>query len=225
MEIENPAEQINAKQLMYTLVDDMCKTCLAKPNLILYVTLGTQHSEGIGFEQFATLFDSMEAACNRSLIHFTRYELFTEYMFDKHIVGIFTSDGVKPKFVRRSLCSKLVFKNEHNASLYFSLLEVSNTEPLDNGDPLQVQVYEKWTFTHKNKVRYDLIKTALGKTTEDACNQDPIFLVRMYILQDTCSPHVYTNMLIRKSFDVYGYGVNPELNHMPLQQTNKRKEV
>lgn len=215
----------NDKASLHKLVANMCTAYLSKPNLILYVTLGTEYSEGIGFTQFANLFDSIEAACNRSLIHFTKYELLTEFLFDKQIVGIFTSDGNKPTFVKRSTKSRLLFENEFSASLQFTLVETNVVEPLENGDPLQVQIYEKWTFTHKNKVRYELIKTTQGKSKVDACNQEPKFLVRMYLLNDTYSSTSYTSVLIKKSFDVFGYGPNPKLTHIPLRHKGKRKEV
>ncbi len=215
----------NSKSLVHTLVDKMSTTFLAKPNFSLYVTLGTHYSEGIEFEQFSTLFDSMEAACNRSLVHFTKYELITEFLFDKHIVGIFTTDGCKPTFVKRYTRSKLLFRNEFNASLQFTLMEVNHSETLENENPLQVQMYEKWTFTHKNKVKYDFLKTVQGKTKEDACNQDPTFVVRMYILHDAYPSSLYTNMLIQKSYDIFGYGPNPNLIHVTSKHNGKRKEL
>ena len=223
MKDDNENRNSNSKHMK--LVENMCAASLSNPNMVLSVALGTQDQEGIGFEQFSNLFDSMEAACNRSLIHFTKYELLTEFFFDKNIVGIFTMDGYKPKFVKRYSRSKLLLQNEFNASLHFMLMEVHNTEPVDAGIPLQIQIYEKWTFTHKNKVKYELLKTTQGKTKEDACNQEPIFLVRMYIVQEICSPLVYANVLVKKSFDVFGYGSNPNLFHVPSQHKGKRKEV
>jgi hypothetical protein len=212
------------KFVLYRLVSNMCVTANSKPNLNLYVTLGQHHMEGISFNQFINLFDSLESACHRSLIHFTKYELATEFFFGSQIVGIYTMDGSKPTFVRRSIRSRLLFQNEFRAALQFTLSEVIPCEPVENGIPQRVQIYERWSFTHKSKVRYELIKTTSGKTKEDACAQNPMFLVRMFI-NPLNRTHFYTEMLLRKSFDIFGFGSNPELKHVALRHMGRKKET
>lgn len=211
------------KSVLFRLLSNMIVTATAKPNLSLHVTLGHHRVEGISYNQFIHLFDSMEAACNRSFIHFKKYEAIVEFGFSGNVVGIYKMDGSKPIFLRRTIRSRLLFQNEYHASLQFTLSEIIPLSEVEVGKPENVQIMERWVFVHKNKVRYELMKTAVGKTKEDACSQNPTFLVRMFVTPIS-RPHMYTELLLRKSYDIFGFGPNPELHHCSLRHKGKKKE-
>lgn len=203
----------------------MVVTASAKPCLSLYVTLGRFHTEGIGFRQFVTLYDSFDKACNRSFLHRTKYEHGVDFIYGDKIIGTFSTDGSMPQFCRKITRSRLLFENEYHATVQFTLVEKTplHVETITGfGKPCSVQLYQKWIFTHKNKTKYEFIKLVSGRTKELACQESPSFFIHVSVQEPISrDAAAYTELLLRKTFDIFGYGPDPNLRHCPLRHNGR----
>ncbi len=212
------------KSILHRLVSNMIVTVVSKENLDFYVSLGTNQQEGISFQQFIQLFDAMEKACSRSTLHFKKQELLEEYIFPGHIIKTCYKNGDDAIWQFRKIKSRLLFQSEsENASLKFTMVETNACEPPCQ-KTFESHITERWIFVHKNQIRYEFLKQVIGKTKEDACMQQPRFLVRMFIenLPEMVSIGDFTEYLLEKSFEIFGHGIKPSLIHCPLRHKSRK---
>jgi hypothetical protein len=214
------------KNALNRLVSNMVVTGTSKQNSDFYVALCTNQQEGISFQQFIQLFDAMSKACSRSILHFKKQEFFFEFMFPGHIVGNFYTTSEEPQWFLKKTKSRLLFKDDNtNAALKFTLVETKQISGHDSQDePSSISITERWIFVHKNQIRYEFSKHVSGKTKEDACAQEPKFLVRMFIedLSTIATNPDFIEHLLKKSFEIFGHGSHPSLVHCPLRHKSRK---
>lgn len=181
---------------------------LKKNNLLkLNVNIGYNAQKHVSFDQFDALFQSMKKSCQTCLLHFEKYEIGTDFIFDDNIVVSYTMKGTVPETYKQIVHSETKFQNRDNGCLFFTVIEHQNLTDFDSNihSPSQVLLYEKWVFLYKSKCKYEFFKLVTGTSKQNACSQIPTYHINMTLEKGSTNTKNYTQSLITRAFEIFGY--------------------
>jgi len=229
---DEPHDDVRNVNLMCLRVSKI----LRRQNFSICFGVMMSEQEGFSFAQFVDLWSSMHNASRIGTLDSRPEEKIIQVFFVPNVVGEFYMDGQPPKFYTLDEEPVLQFKHTSGQSLVLFQRESAEAQRTYQS-PRFTRVVERRVFYYGH-VKFEFVKMSEGQNVEDACNQEPIYLVRVYqavheqarlssSLEDC---HGYCERLYRCAVPLLGQGPNPSLARKSFKYATRlrlsgRKEI
>jgi len=161
------------------LITTRAERLLRKDGFQIFATMMMSDQEGLPYDQFVDLWESMYRSSKKGILYSVPQENYVECLFPHNIVGQYYHTDRNPSFFSQIDEPLLQVKHASGRSVAIIQRESVKAERVDC-PPRLVRVIEKRVFLFNNRAQYELLKVAQGTSVEDACQQEPSFVVRLH---------------------------------------------
>jgi len=201
------------------LITARAERLLRKDGFQIFATMMMSDQEGLPYDQFVDLWESMHKSSERGILYCVPQENYIECLYPHNIIGQYYCIDRKPSFFSQIDEPLLQVKHASGRSVAIIQRESVKAERV-YCKPRLVKLIEKRVFLFNNRAQYELLKVAQGASAEDACEQELSFVVRLhqqiacmdreaFVKPDVCLK--YCREFYLRSVSLLGQGPHPTL--------------